>query len=210
MSACPLCGRRKGRRFCPAKSARICSVCCGTKRRVEIHCPDDCVYLEGAHGAEWSGRETEKKRDARRLMPAVQSLGETQVELFFLALQGVAAIRRRRPELTDALLAQAVTAVRRSLETRIRGVLYEHPPEDLRAVPLLTEVRGLFEARDERGEPVAPRDADVLAVLSALEKALATAAHDASGERTLLETIARVVRPASAAPAPDRRLILEP
>ena len=210
MSACSLCGRRKGRRACPARGALICSVCCGTKRRVEIACPDDCVYLEGAHDSSWAGRETEKKRDARRLMPAVQSLGDTPVELFFLALQGVAAIERRPPGLTDALLGQAVTAARRSLETRQKGVLYEHAPSDLRAVPLVAEVRGLFEVKDDRGQPVAPKDADILAVLSALEKALATAARENAGERTLLDTVARMAGPPAAAPAPERRLILEP
>jgi hypothetical protein len=210
VSACAVCGRRKGRRACPAKGALICSVCCGTKRRVEIACPGDCVYLEGAHDAAWEGRETEKKRDARRLMPAVQSLGDTPVELFFLALQGVAAIQRRNPGLTDALLGQAVTAVRRSLETRQKGVLYEHAPGDLRAVPLVAEIRGIFEAKDDRGEPIAPRDADILAVLSALETALAGAAREGAGPRTLLDTIARMAGPAAAAPAPERRLILEP
>jgi hypothetical protein len=56
---CPLCLKRKGRRACPAKGAAICPHCCGTKRRVEIDCPEDCVYLEGGHAGAWEGRETE-------------------------------------------------------------------------------------------------------------------------------------------------------
>ena len=210
MSACVACGHRKGRRQCPAKGAGICSVCCGTKRRVEIRCPDDCAYLGGAHGASWEGRETERRRDARRFLPAVQSLAESQVQLFFLVLQGVAGIRGRRPDLTDALLLQAVTAVRRSLETRMRGVLYEHPPEDLRAQPLVAEVRGLFEARDERNEPVAPRDADVLAVLSAFERALGAAVQEGAGGRTLLDAIHRMVGAAPPAEGPRPPLIVAP
>jgi hypothetical protein len=188
----------------------ICSSCCGTKRRVEIRCPEDCRYLEGAHGAEWSGRETERRRDARRFLPVLQPLEEGQAELFFVVLQGVAAIQRRRPDTTDALLLQAVTSARRSLETRTRGVLYEHPPEDLRAVPLVAEVRGLFEAKDETGAVRAPRDGDIVAVLSALEKALVASAREDPGPRTLLETIARMVGAPAAPAASERRLILEP
>jgi hypothetical protein len=210
VSACALCGKKKGRRACPAVGGGICSSCCGTKRRVEIRCPEDCRYLEGAHGAEWSGRETERRRDARRLLPVLQPLEEGQTELFFLVLQGVAAIHRRRPDTTDALLLQAVTSARRSLETRTRGVLYEHPPEDLRAVPLVAEVRGLFEAKDETGAVRAPRDEDIVAVLSALEKALVASAREDPGQRTLLDTIARMVGVPATPSAPERRLILEP
>ena len=45
--SCPLCRERKGKRHCPAKDERICSVCCGGKRLVEIDCPRDCAYLLG-------------------------------------------------------------------------------------------------------------------------------------------------------------------
>ena len=34
--ACPVCGQRKARRECPALGQTICTVCCATKRLVEI------------------------------------------------------------------------------------------------------------------------------------------------------------------------------
>ena len=46
--SCPLCHTRKPRRACPALNQTICAVCCGTKRLIEIQCPDDCVYLTSA------------------------------------------------------------------------------------------------------------------------------------------------------------------
>ena len=42
---CPLCQSRPPRRACPALGREICPVCCGTKRQVEIRCPESCVYL---------------------------------------------------------------------------------------------------------------------------------------------------------------------
>jgi hypothetical protein len=94
-ATCPLCAQRKGRRACPAKGAAICSACCGSKRRVEIACPSDCVWLDGAHDAGWEGRETERRRDARRLGPHLQRLSREQADLFFLALVGLGAMRSR-------------------------------------------------------------------------------------------------------------------
>ena len=210
MSAiCPLCAQRKGRRACPAKGAAICSACCGSKRRVEIACPSDCVWLDGAHDAGWEGRETERRRDARRLGPHLQRLSREQADLFFLALVGLGAMRSRR-DLDDALLAAAVSALRKTVDTRQRGILYDHQAEDLRAQGLLLELRGLFEARNEEDQPVAPADGDLSAVLAALEGALlirvATASH-----RVLRYGATRRRRPASSAlaapcpvPSPDR------
>ena len=43
--ACPICQKRKAKRFCPGKDESICPVCCGTEREVTIDCPGDCPYL---------------------------------------------------------------------------------------------------------------------------------------------------------------------
>src|SRR2546422_5223162 len=42
---CPICHKRKAKRFCPARGDSICSVCCGTEREVTIDCPSDCPHL---------------------------------------------------------------------------------------------------------------------------------------------------------------------
>jgi hypothetical protein len=209
--ACPLCRQRKGRRACPAKAASICPHCCGTKRRVEIDCPEDCVYLSGAHAPAWEGRETERRRDARRLAPFAQGLSEPQMRLLFLALAGLSAVRARRPDLTDALLGTAVEALRKSAETRSRGILYEHPPEDLRAVGLVDELKHLFEAKDEAGSAIAPDDRDLQPVLAALEGALRETAREDGGPCAFLDTAARVTG-TQGRPAGERstRLIVEP
>lgn len=209
-ASCPLCTQRKGRRACPAKGASICSVCCGSKRRVEIDCPADCVWLAGAHDASWDGRETERRRDARRLGPHLQRLSREQADLFFLALVGLGALRARRRDLDDALLSAAVSALRKTVETRQRGVLYDHPAEDLRAQGLLLELRGLFEAKGEEGRPVAPNDRDLGPVLAALEGALADVRRESGGRTAFLDTARRVVGAPASAPAPEPRLVLEP
>lgn len=44
MAKCGFCGKRKGKRPCPALGA-ICSECCGVHRQKEITCPSHCAYL---------------------------------------------------------------------------------------------------------------------------------------------------------------------
>ena len=209
MAACPLCRQRKGKRACPAKGELICAACCGQKRRIEIDCPGDCVWL-GAHAGAWEGRETERTRDLRRLAPHLEGLSDPQARLLFLSLVGVTALRGRRA-LDDELLLEATAALRKTVETREKGILYEHPAEDLRAQGLVPELRGLFEAKDEQGIAHAPADKDLLAVLRALEGVLGDVVREGAGPAAFLDTAARVAARMGVAPrAPGRPLIVEP
>ncbi|HSU55465.1 MAG TPA: hypothetical protein VLT36_15525, partial [Candidatus Dormibacteraeota bacterium] len=49
---CKICQKRRARRFCPAVSGDICTICCGTEREVSLTCPLNCEYLEEAHKRE--------------------------------------------------------------------------------------------------------------------------------------------------------------
>jgi hypothetical protein len=210
VATCPLCRQRKGKRACPAKGELICAQCCGTKRRVEIDCPDDCTWL-GGHAGTWEGRETERTRDLRRLAPSLERLSDPQARLFFLSLVGLTSLRAGRRDLGDALLLEAVAALRKTVETREKGILYEHPAEDLRAQGLVHELSSLFEAKDEEGAAHAPADADLLAVLRALEGALLEVAREGAGPTAFLDTAARLAgRLAAANRLAARSLIVEP
>jgi len=210
--SCTVCGKRKGKRACPARGEGICSQCCGTKRMVEIDCPPDCLYLTGAHAPGWEGRASDRQRDQRRLGPYVAELPEKQVHLVLIALAGLGAIRARHGDLDDVLVREAVVAVRKTAETRDRGVLYEHPPGDARAEALVQELAGIFEAQGEDGARHRPSDRDLAAALRALENALAGTIRENEGPHAFLDTAARLVARLggrSAAPRP-RPLIVEP
>jgi len=179
---------------------------------VEIDCPSDCRYLTGAHAPGWEGRASDRQRDQRRLGPYVAELTERQLHLVLIALAGLGGVRDRRNDLDDALALEAVVALRKTAETRERGVLYEHPPGDARAEELVQELAGIFEARGEDGTLHRPADRDLVAALRALEGAVAGTVREAEGPHAFLDTAARLVgrlegRPA--APRP-RSLIVEP
>jgi hypothetical protein len=177
---------------------------------VEIACPPDCVWL-GAHAGSWEGRETERQRDVRRLAPHLQGLTEAQARLFFLGLVGLGPLRARQRGLNDELLAQAVAALRKTGETREKGILYEHAAEDLRAQGLVPEVRAMFEAKDPQGVAHPAADRDLLPVLRSFESAIAECRREGAGPTAFLETAHRVAgqaAPAAAAPSPP--LIVQP
>src|SRR4029450_12051769 len=106
-----------------------------------------------------------------RVAPHIQGLSDAPARLFFIALVGLTQMRARRPELDDRLVHEAVRALARTAETRGKGVVYEHRADDLRAQALVHEIGAIFEAKDEAGAPLVRDDRDLLAALSALEKA---------------------------------------
>jgi len=207
---CPLCRQRRGKRACPARGEAICSQCCGTKRRVEIDCPSDCVYLDGAHAGAWNGRSSD--RDARRVGPFLEGLTEAQGRLVLLSLVGLTAMGARRRELDDRLLKEAVAALRKTVETREKGILYEHQAEDARAQGLAHDLALLFEARDDEGRPHAPADRDLTAALSCLERAVEATIREGESARAFLDTAARLAARLGPPPGtrPKASLIVEP
>jgi hypothetical protein len=162
------------------------------------------VFLGG--GAPGWSRETEKQRDGRRLMAMLEGLREAQAQLLFLGLVGLVALRARHRGLDDHLLSSALVALRKTTDTRMTGLLYDHAPDDARAGALVRDLAALFEAKDATGPRRAPADRDLLAVLKALEAGLAVPGD--GSPTSFLDTVVRVVgrqsgtRAATAADSP--------
>ncbi|MGH9866044.1 MAG: hypothetical protein ACRD4H_11575 [Candidatus Acidiferrales bacterium] len=128
--SCPICEKRKPKRFCPAKGENICAICCGTYREVAIDCPPDCPHLiaarryETAHrkplGAEhFSFPDVEFSPEIiRRNGEALSGIGLT---ILNFAEQNSAT---RDPEILAAVTALADTY--RTLES---GISFERPPD---------------------------------------------------------------------------------
>jgi hypothetical protein len=187
---CGYCGSRKGRRYCPARKERICPACCGSKRGVEISCPADCVYIEGGGAAAWEGRVTERKRDERRIALMYSDLSEAQCRVAISALIGLLDVRSRFPHIDDRLLAAAVGTWRRTLETRERGILYEHQADDIRVQALVSALKEVFEQGEKR---LTSSSRDLLAVFRAIERSLNRTTMEETDPRAFLESVSRLV-----------------
>ena len=137
---CPVCRERRPKRSCPALTQTICTVCCATKRLVEINCPPDCVYLSSAKSHPPAVVQRRQERDVGFLLPLVSDLTETQYRLVVL-FQSVTIKHADRavPALIDVDVAEGAAAAASTLETAGKGIIYEHQAVSVPAQRLTAE-----------------------------------------------------------------------
>ena len=126
---CPICEKRKAKRYCPAKVESICTVCCGREREVTIDCPADCPYLVESRRHESERREIDWSAvpfaDAK--IPA-SFVGEH--EPLILALGYAICVHARdHAALTDPDIIAALQALAGTYQTLSSGIYYEKPPD---------------------------------------------------------------------------------
>ena len=126
---CPICEKRKGARFCPAKGETICAVCCGTGREVTIDCPADCAHLLAAHRY-----EDEHPRSLPPDTPLLDvnlpsDIVHTQQQLMSALAFTVAKFCASQREATDSDVLSAIQALAETYRTLRTGIYYEKPPD---------------------------------------------------------------------------------
>jgi hypothetical protein len=127
---CPICHRRKPKRYCPAKGEKICAVCCGVEREVSIDCPADCAYLIAA-----------RRYDAEHRVPlpaeqypypdvefSPDLVPERQPAVSGLAYAILKAAQESR-EMVDRDALEALAALAETFRTLGSGIYYERPPD---------------------------------------------------------------------------------
>ena len=125
---CTICERRKAVRFCPAKSEKICAVCCGTEREVTIDCLTDCSYLLAAHRYEDEHRR-QIPTDTPLLDVAMpQDIVYTHQKLIAALAFSIAKFCGSQPAATDPEAIAALQALAETHKTMISGIFYEKPP----------------------------------------------------------------------------------
>jgi hypothetical protein len=167
--ACPVCDRRKPRRACPALGQTICTVCCATKRLIEINCPPACPHLAAAREHPAAVVKRQQESDVALILPTLRELTERQHQLFFLFHT---AIARHTPEgfgrLNDDDVAEATAALASTFETAARGVIYEHVPESPVARRLAADLTAMLDEMRLQGARV--YDHETAVVLRAIER----------------------------------------
>ena len=203
---CPLCGVRKARRDCPALGRMICAVCCGTKRLVEIPCPDSCPYLASAREHPAAVVQRRQERDLRFFLPLVSDLTEAQARLV-LVFQAV-MLRHAAgavPALLDQDVADAAEAVAATLETARKGVIYEHRAASIPAQRLSAELRAALASLAPEPSHVARVERDGAVALRRIEQAARTAATALAGdEPPVFINLARRLVPEPGAATPGQ------
>ncbi|HXW06204.1 MAG TPA: hypothetical protein VD833_13285 [Vicinamibacterales bacterium] len=144
--SCPLCRTRRAKRGCPALGRDICPVCCGTKRLVEIDCPQSCPYLSSSRAHPPAVVQKRQDRDLGFLLPLWSRLTEPQhhLLLLFQAITLKHAGESLLP-LRDEDVAEAAAVTAATLETARKGIIYEHQAGALPAQRLAGELRGAID-----------------------------------------------------------------
>ena len=171
MAACPVCGKGKSKRHCPALGQVICPTCCGTKRLVEIRCPADCGWLKAARAHPPAVQQRQQEHDANLVVPLIRGLDDGGYAVLMACLPAAVAFRNEAdPPPLDSDLQAAAAALAATAETAIRGVLYEHQPDTPVAARL---VRAMSAPLADASEAGVPRlDASTAAAMRRVEDAV--------------------------------------
>lgn len=128
--SCPICEKRKPKRFCPAKGEKICAICCGTYREVNIDCPSDCPHLIAARRYEVAHRKPLGAEDFP--FPDVEFPADL-IHRNGQALSGIGlAILKFAQEndvLRDPEILSAIGALAETCRTLKSGIYFERPPD---------------------------------------------------------------------------------
>jgi hypothetical protein len=193
---CPSCQGRKSKRFCPALGAKICPVCCGTKRVVEIACPSDCGYLAASRTHPPAQVQRRRDRDLRFVAGLIRGLPERAFHLMLVLQDGIVRYREAAiPPLSDADVAEAAGTLAATLETAGKGIIYEHQAGSIPAQRLVRSLQELLEALKKRPSTRSAVELDAGQALRRIEQA-ARGAREAFGEgdTSYLELLGRLPR----------------
>ncbi len=127
--ACPICEKRRAKRFCPAKAQIICSVCCGSEREVTIDCPSDCPYLMASRQYDYERREIDwSKVPFPEIKIPPSALGDHTKLLAALAYT-VCIYSRENRALVDSDVVATLQSLAETYRTLSSGIYYEKPPD---------------------------------------------------------------------------------
>jgi hypothetical protein len=143
--ACPICERRKGKRTCPAKGAKICSECCGANRERSIACPLDCGYLADGRAREPVGFEGKQiPYEDIRVSEAEMARNEPLLEA---CARGVLAGAMQTPGAVDSDARAALEALIETHKTLSSGIYYETQPQSMLARPIAGTLKEQIQER---------------------------------------------------------------
>jgi len=128
--SCPICEKRKPKRFCPVKGEKICAVCCGTEREVTIDCPGDCSYLLSARRYEIEHRKLIEPGDVpypdvNFSMDVVHARSAMISSLAYSILEFAA----ENKSLNDGDVMASLSALVETHRTLLSGIYFERQPE---------------------------------------------------------------------------------
>lgn len=218
-TTCPICERRRGKRFCPGlsrsrwagpgKGETICAQCCGAQRETTIDCPADCPYLVAAHRY-----EAQRPRQPKEMAFPKVSVTEAFLEANQNLLVGLSLLILRQAEdnadIRDGEVLEALDALARGYQTLESGLYYEQPPTAPAALALYTALVEFLKQHTEELQKrtgASLRPADVLRAVVFLRRLGQLEGNGRARSRRYLNFLRRQL-PAQPGASSEPRLIV--
>jgi hypothetical protein len=151
---CVECGKRKGKRACPALGRDICPQCCGEKRVVAIPCPADCVHLAQGESYQRFRRRVEvlkKETDGRRREQFYRAVSALDPLISVIEAE-VVAFTSEVTTLGDVEVLESLRLLREGYTTETRGLIYQASSTNPLIQSLIRQIRERLEHLQKSAE----------------------------------------------------------
>ena len=125
---CPICGKRKAKRLCPARAESICAICCGTEREVTIDCPSDCTYLAASREYDASRRAIDWSQVPFAEVDIPNSFAREHGALLTELDYAISKFASEQRAVVDTDVLAALQALAETYRTLTSGIYYEQAP----------------------------------------------------------------------------------
>jgi len=209
---CPICNKRKVKRFCPARGDSICAVCCGTEREVTIDCPADCPHLVASRKYDEGRRQVDWSNIPFSDVQISYEFGQSHAQLLMTLLSSIWKYAREHRQVADTDVIAALQALAESYRTLSRGLYYEKPPDYPYQRELYQELKTTLEefevVQTQRQGLVTIRNSDLRDSLIYLTQMGALRANGRPKGRAFLDLIRSQVAPEDSANAGSSIVLL--
>jgi len=207
---CPICGKRKAKRLCPARRESICSICCGTEREVTIDCPHDCAYLVASRQYDGERRQIDRKSLPFSDAEIPQGFAQSHAPLMMALLSCIGRYSHDHRQVVDTDVVAALKALAESYRTLSSGLYYEKPPDYLYQRELYQELKAVLEefqrAETQRQGLISTRNSDIRDALIYLTKLGAVRDNGRPKGRAFLDLVRKTT--ADEAAKADSKIVL--
>jgi hypothetical protein len=197
--SCPVCHKRKAKRFCPAKGENICSVCCGTEREVTIDCPSDCAYLVASRRHDWERGKIDWSKVPFSETKIPTSFVAAHEKLILALSYSICAYARDNRPLVDSDVVASLAALAEAYRTLSSGLYYEKPPDYLLQRELYERLKAAIEEfkKDLAREPQVAglRESEIRDALIFLTQLGSTRANGRAKGRAFLDFLRMQFKP---------------
>jgi len=209
---CPICNKRKVKRFCPARGDSICAVCCGTEREVTIDCPADCPHLVASRKYDEGRRQVDWSNIPFSDVQISDEFAQSHAQLLMALLSSIWEYAREHRQVVDTDAIAALQALAESYRTLSSGLYYEKPPDYLYQRELYQTLKTTLEefqrVQTQRQGLVTIRNSDLRDSLIYLTQLGALRANDRPKGRAFLDLIRSQVAPEDSAEAGSNIVLL--